>query len=240
MNLVTQILIFVNMEKARDPFWDSLKFTLIFLVVYGHVLTIDYPAFSVNRSIRDLIYLFHMPLFIFVSGRYSQILDKKKYLNRICRLIETYIVFQCLHIVARFFMHRGSFSLEHLLLYPEISLWYLQCLVYWRLMVYSLHKAKIFNSMGAGLFISFCISMLSGFIPISNAFSIQRTLSFLPFFVMGYNSNSCDIHKYVNKIPFSIALASIIVLFGIHFFFLMVFVNFQTLQIHIKVWKVFI
>ena len=63
----------------RDSYWDTLKFVLIFLVVYGHVLAIDNEEGSVNRAVFNLIFCFHMPLFVFVSGRFSQVNDEKRY-----------------------------------------------------------------------------------------------------------------------------------------------------------------
>lgn len=55
------------MNKERDYFFDNLKAVLIFLVVLGHFLLPirgDNPLVVVKR----LIYVFHMPLFVFISG----------------------------------------------------------------------------------------------------------------------------------------------------------------------------
>lgn len=54
------------MTKERDYYFDNLKAVLIFLVVLGHFLLPihgDNPLVVVKR----LIYIFHMPLFVFVS-----------------------------------------------------------------------------------------------------------------------------------------------------------------------------
>lgn len=63
------------MNKIRDSYWDSLKFYLILLVVLGHTLEIVVTDGSFSRALYNSIYLFHMPLFIFVSGRFSHVKD---------------------------------------------------------------------------------------------------------------------------------------------------------------------
>jgi len=206
---------------VRDTYWDSLKFLLIFLVVYGHVLTIDYAPLSVNRGVFNFIFLFHMPLFIFISGRFSQLRDRKRYLEGIGRLIETYVVFQILHIIARYFMHRGVFTLEHILVYPEMTMWYLQCLVYWRLLIYFMPQSSTWskNNVVGVIFVSFVISLLAGYLPFSREFSIQRACSYLPFFMMGFYSHRIDIRGLLNRLPSSVAYATIAIVFGIILFY---------------------
>jgi fucose 4-O-acetylase-like acetyltransferase len=158
-----------------------------------------------------------MPLFIFISGRFSQIRDRRKYAKGIGRLIETFVVFQILHVIARFFMHRGNFALEHILVYPEMTMWYLQCLIYWRLLIYITHKSTLIKPIvvWSVIIASFMISLLAGFVPISKEFSIQRACSFLPFFMMGYYSHHFDVRKLLNRIPVTIAYIGIIAVFGI-------------------------
>ena len=83
----------------RDNFWDSLKFLLIFFVVYGHMIETYAPDGYFNRAMYNFIYIFHMPFFMFISGRFSQIRDRAKYKKTIVRLFETYLVFQTIRCV---------------------------------------------------------------------------------------------------------------------------------------------
>ena len=59
-----------------------MKFVLIFLVVLGHIsekYTDDYGGFKI---IFLIIYVFHMPAFLFVSGLLSKrTIDRRKYEN---------------------------------------------------------------------------------------------------------------------------------------------------------------
>lgn len=66
----------------RDNSFDVLKGILIILVVLGHAIQdlstyhdIDFWHLSIFNS----IYLFHMPLFIFVSGYFANSIDKKSF-----------------------------------------------------------------------------------------------------------------------------------------------------------------
>ena len=196
----------------RDPFWDVVKCVLIFLVVYGHVLTIDRPDGSINRAIFNLIFLFHMPLFIFISGRFSQINDRRRYKQGIVRLVETYIVFQIIHIICRLVVNRGSFSIVNAIVYPEMTMWYLQCLIYWRLLVY-LIPPSIMNQKCNVIICSFVICFIAGFLPISREFSIQRALCFSPFFFMGYYSYYFEIKDVVKKMPSAVSLVIFVLFF---------------------------
>ena len=81
------------MTKERDYFFDNLKAVLIFLVVLGHFL-LPIHGKSVLVIIKRLIYVFHMPLFVFVSGYFSKKIYKDGQYNfkKILFLINAYII----------------------------------------------------------------------------------------------------------------------------------------------------
>lgn len=59
------------MTKERDYFFDNVKAVLMFLVVLGHLLLpIHGESFLV--VVKRLIYVFHMPMFVFVSGYFAK------------------------------------------------------------------------------------------------------------------------------------------------------------------------
>lgn len=199
----------------RDLYWDSLKFILIILVIYGHV-TINYTENSIlNTSILNLIYLFHIPLFVFVSGRFSHIKDKERYKRGIIKLLETYIVFQIIRTLLSF--ARGNEITVSCITTPNWILWYIVALIYWRLLVLIIpdnclkHRNKV-------IIISIFVSISAGFIPMAQIFAIQRSLAFLPFFVLGYYSLEVDIKRYVTKIPYFMAIGILIVTFSFLYF----------------------
>ena len=63
--------------NKRDPYFDNLKFILILLVVLGHFTTLNLNNLHL-ASISNIIYSFHMPIFIFISGYFSKHIDRQR------------------------------------------------------------------------------------------------------------------------------------------------------------------
>ena len=57
----------MNPKTTRNPFYDILKAIAILLVVMGHVIQTFHPDFK-NSGLEMGIIMFHMPLFMAVSG----------------------------------------------------------------------------------------------------------------------------------------------------------------------------
>lgn len=60
-----------SISSNRSAYWDNAKGILICLVVLGHYLFAYQEILSVNLIV-SLIYFFHMPAFILVSGFFSK------------------------------------------------------------------------------------------------------------------------------------------------------------------------
>ena len=208
-----------SLGNGRDLYCDSLKFILIFLVVLGHTLEINIPDGSVNRAIYNTIYLFHMPLFVFVSGRFSHIKDRDKYKKGILRLIETYVIFQIVYSL-KLPLLKGEELLWKYLIVPYWIMWYLMCLVWWRLLIYFTPPKILKTKRNILLIASILICVLGGFIPIGHPFEVQRTLVFLPFFLIGYYSTEYDVRSVLERIPVWSTIVFFMVAFVIFYFFL--------------------
>ena len=206
-----------TLSISRDPYWDTLKFVLIFLVVYGHTISGFAPAGSFNRGIYNFIFIFHMPLFVFISGRFSHIKEKDKYCKSIIRILETFIIFQIIRLLLEVELG-GTMSLA-MILSPRYTLWYLLCLVYWRVLLLIIPQRTLKRPFVI-LAICFAISVLGGFVPIK-MLSIQRALTFLPFFFLGYYSTEIDLKSLLSKIHVGFSSITIISLF----LFIFIFVN---------------
>ena len=198
----------------RDVFWDSLKFVLIFFVVYGHMIETYAPNDSFNRAMYNFIYTFHMPFFMYISGLFSQINDRAKYRRGILMILETYIVFQLIRCIKPI-LNGGTFFLDYHLLYPKGTLWYLAYLVVYRLFIYYMPKKCLDRHSIIILISSFVLGLLWGFLPQNN---FEKIISFFPYFLMGYYSVRIDIKGIVKKLPLTMAVLGLVFIFAIIYF----------------------
>ncbi|WP_305370876.1 acyltransferase family protein [Photobacterium leiognathi] len=119
--------------KVRNDAFDAVKGFLIVLVVLGHVL-----LGSINENLnREIIYFFHMPLFLAITGFF--ISEKvihlslfniiKKYWDR---LIIPYLVAFVFYTFLIFYFSGEFFSFKYLvskILYPYYHLWYIPAVI---------------------------------------------------------------------------------------------------------------
>lgn len=168
--------------KVRDERIDSVKYWLIVLVIAGHVLGGEFSKNPECAAVRKWIYMFHMPLFIFISGYFSR-KKRKDLLTNIWKILEPLIIFHTIGIVAELLV-KGSVSISRVLT-PWYVLWYLLCLIYWRLLLQIIPNSLL-NKTRLIVISTFCIGIVAGFLPFEKIFSLQRALSLMPFFFLGY------------------------------------------------------
>lgn len=160
---------------SRDLSIDSLKGFLIILVILGHLIG---SLNSSGGSVWTLIYTFHMPLFVLISGYFTR-RDKL----RILTIIKPLLVFQFFNIFVLSF--DNGFSVSYFLV-PYWTLWYLLSLIFWRIILRYTPQC-ILDTPYLLLALTIVVAMLIGtFLPHGRILSIQRTISFFPFFLMGY------------------------------------------------------
>ncbi|MCR5361765.1 MAG: acyltransferase family protein [Bacteroidales bacterium] len=168
----------------RDIRLDSVKGLLILLVVLGHIIG-NCGLGVINDRIWHFIYIFHMPLFILVSGYFtSRKSDQKAFWGKSVKIILPLIVFQILSILLLFVFFHHKLSISFLLT-PYWTLWYLLSLVFWRVIIQFSPKSLV-DKPYLYLMCSLVIAALCGLMPYGRILSIQRTLSFCPFFLLGY------------------------------------------------------
>ncbi len=196
-------------DMKRDTFWDSLKFVLIFFVIYGHMIETYAPDNSFNRAMYNFIYTFHMPFFMYISGLFSQINDRAKYRRGILMILETFIVFQLIRCIKPILIG-GSFHLDYHILYPKGTLWYLAYLPVYRIFIYLMPKHCLDSHPRAIIISSIALALLWGFIPTG---SFEKLLSFFPYFMLGYYSCRINIKETIKKIPLIVSLLGITIIF---------------------------
>lgn len=149
-----------------------------------------------------------MPTFFFVSGMFSQMKDRDIFKIKFLCVLETYIVFQLIRAVPPMLISGKItlMSIAHVIEYPCFTLWYLLSLFYMRLMIYYLPEKFLRDNPKRIVFACFLISLLGGFIPVGHQFSFQRTMTYLPFFFIGYYCVNIEVKKYIAKIPSILAV----------------------------------
>lgn len=170
-------------QKVRSQKWDIIKFFLIFFVVLGHVA--DYYAGSHEhiRSLIFIIYIFHMPLFIFISGLFSKKTVQTKAYDKIFGYLFIYIFIKLVLHFSKLFVGRPS---ELNFLVEGGAPWFMLALFFFNLITVFVRK---FN-FAVILSVSLLIACIAGYFPfINNFLSLSRVLVFYPFFYLGYSFN---------------------------------------------------
>lgn len=176
-----------TLNNKRDYLFDNLKALLIFLVVFGHCIEKYIHDSNMLRSLYLFIYIFHMPLFIFVSGYFSKNIEKCKK-NSIDNILIPYILFNIVWYGVNSILDR---KLTFSFIAPGWALWYLLSLFYWRISLQYLVKIKNI------IVISVILAIVLGIVGISSL-SISRTFAFLPFFLLGYYCDNKIIYRIKN------------------------------------------
>ena len=171
---------------ARDNRIDSIKGLLIILVILGHlIIALDNYNF-INHCVMGFIYIFHMPLFILISGYVTKHPDSQRprdMWKTVGNIMVTLIIFQFITSM-RIYLYHGD-VLTSLKGFPFGILWYLFSLICWRVMLYYTPKALL-NRPLLYLIIAIVVSMLSGVFHLGTFLSVQRTLNFYFFFLLGF------------------------------------------------------
>lgn len=185
------------MNKQRLAYFDNLKGILIFLVVLGHFTQGRPDIFSL--TVRYYIYLFHMPLFIFVSGLFAKSSFRNGKLD--VSKVFYYLLLGMLFSYSMLIFDRFVFSVQvdPLQTNPFSTTdipWYLIALgVYTALTPLFARFKPSFAIISSVVF-----SLLINHFSIPNFFSLQKCIIDLPFFLLGFYVKSDDVVHFVDKI----------------------------------------
>lgn len=166
------------MVKARSAYLCNLKLLLLFLVVLGHSMEqVGMKGIILYR----FVYLFHMPLFAFVSGLH---LKTTKACFRSARsAILLYLPIQG-GLTLLGLLTGGGMTLTT----PFWHLWYLLSLCWWSLLALGC-VAVLKRLPRAGkwllLLVSLGAALLGGALPLGRLLSLSRTVVFFPYVLMG-------------------------------------------------------
>jgi fucose 4-O-acetylase-like acetyltransferase len=209
----------------RDIKLSNVKGLLIFLVVLGHLLS---PYQDKFYGLYLLIYTFHMPLFILLTGYFAKRTTWKKIIN----LLLIYLIFQPVY---RYFIVLIGVSDKFVIRYehPYYQLWYLSSMITWSVIllvinntaVRKVNKAVLVGScfiiavtsrVFAGHFLAMMLNYNPDFSP--HTLGYQRTLSFLPYFFLGASLGSDYMRKLYQSLKAS-KLITLVLALGLFFFY---------------------
>ena len=172
---------------------DIAKAICIILVAIGHYIPDTHPAWY--GEMRSVIYTFHMPLFMIVSG-YIYIVTKRNIAygsfiwKKVRRLLIPYFTVSILIVTIKLCTQGQAYvenpvtlsSYLKLFYLPEAGyfLWFIWAL-WWMFVIIPLFKTT--KSRLCLLFAAFLLSIFSSYMP--KTFCIEEFSKMLPFFVTG-------------------------------------------------------
>jgi fucose 4-O-acetylase-like acetyltransferase len=178
---------------SRSKYFDNAKFILIFLVVFGHMISPYKDQDKVLFTLYTVIFLFHMPAFILISGYFAKGFKNKGYLLKsVQKILIPYFIFQIIYSVVYFLVGKEK-TLEFNLFHPHWSLWFLLSLFFWNLMLYVFVRLK-----WVGLLIAVLLGIAIGYFEHAGSFmSISRTFVFFPYFLLGFLLNGDHLKRII-------------------------------------------
>lgn len=203
-----------RVASLRDVYLDNVKGLLIACVVFGHMAILVYEKTESLSFIYRTIYLFHMPLFVFVSGYFSKSIVKRGLrVDKICSMIILAFLYRIIlqasdsHLSLEFFTKQ--------LFYFGTAPWYLLSLATWYMLVPLFERMKPIVAISLSILLAICAG---GYSQIGQVLSLSRTLVFLPYFLLGFYCkrdtltvvrNSC----LLNYLSIGIAISLILYLY---------------------------
>lgn len=167
------------MDKLnRNEYFDNLKGFLILAVIIGNSLELASPSGANVHFVILCLYIFHMPLFAFVSGYFSK-LSRRSTKEKVIDTFKLYLFAQVFYTMFIYFIF-GDQTIRFQLVMPHWTLWYLLSLTCWYLLEEYMKDLKKWIPITIG------IALLIGFdTSIGTTGSIERTIFFLPCFLLG-------------------------------------------------------
>lgn len=194
------------MSKQRDNMMDNVKALLLFFVAFGHTLDVYKGSGGAELYIMKYIYLFHMPLFAFITGYFTKNFERARE-TAVEKCLMPYLIFQGIYVImANVMIYIGiaSFNSDVFnssILIPSSAFYYLLAVFFWKIF------AKDIMRMRYPLLLSVLLGVIISLTKM-DTFHIGygAVFSLLPFFVLGVMCDPEHIRK-IRQVPKGIAVA---------------------------------
>lgn len=227
-------------KDNRDYLYDNMKAFLIISVVVGHFASGGTDAgFGVDLELRNLItllkkfiYIYHMPVFMMVSGRFAKSrINKDDWPKVISKVLVPYISAQILMLLLCCVVKDDILSKNFSFLNPLYGMWYM-----FNVAVYTIFTAKVKDkkwlfplSVVVALGVGFALSILWG--------GFHRLVCYYPFFLFGYLT--ANVKFDICKKPWFRILAAIAFIAIAYYVFTRgKYINYSLLSINKSYWYI--
>lgn len=175
----------------RKAVYCNAKVLLMFLVIYGHLIETRIGGNEVFLWQYRMIYSVHIPLFAFLSGLFLK--SEDGCLKQMWSSLKYYILCQ----TAAMLYFKLAENRELSFFTPYWHLWYLLSLFFWAGICYVAVKVKKVWMRALILLFSVVLAGLAGYEQMGRLLSLSRTVTFLPFVLLGcYLPKEIDFKKY--------------------------------------------
>lgn len=203
-------------EKGRLYFYDNAKFVLIFLVVLAHYLSPLTTVFPFCRVLWLAINTFHMPTFIFISGFFAKSYISQDRTIKVQRTSTYVILFLAAQIAVSLFEwfvlgEHFRFSLTN----ARSSLWFLQCLIIWHLVLPYVARFKAAVAIPVATVVALYIGYET---QCSNFMALSRVFVHFPFFLCGYYCSQTTIDRLFTwkaRLPLLLGSAAVVAMYAV-------------------------
>ncbi len=165
-------------KQPCDYSFYNMRAILIGCVVLGHLLEVCAPFFG-YRFLYQIIYSFHMPVFVFITGYFARCNIKKILFN----WLFPYFIFQIIFIAIE---RRMNNDIPYQLTEPYWHLWFLLACVFYQLLI-PLYKTDSYRRQIFTLICATILALVVGFHKnIGYYLTLSRFFVFQPWFLLGY------------------------------------------------------
>lgn len=179
----------LSKKENRDYLYDNMKAFLIISVVVGHFASggtgagfgVDSELSTLITLLKKFIYVYHMPVFMIVSGRFAKSrINKDDWPKVVSKVLVPYLSAQILMLLLCCIVKDPILSKNFSFLNPLYGMWYMM-----NVAVYTIFTAKVKDkkwlfpvSLVVALGVGFGLSILWG--------GFHRLVCYYPFFLFGY------------------------------------------------------
>lgn len=221
------------MEKKnnRNNIIDVLKGIAVISVLLGHAIQrgLCMNGYNpLNNWIFKIIYTYHMPLFVVLSGfvlaQYTKKYDCKFLLKKVMRLLYPTILWSYLIWLMRnynfvgikeFIPFPNSFIgyTKNLFFHPDFVIWFLFIIFVYDVWFFLLKKINNKNDMYLNIILSILFYLILCIIPVSN-FGVYNIHKYFPLFAFGYFLDTKCLKKISLKYSAILLIMYLILLFN--------------------------